>query len=43
MLRSEDIMATLSMFQKEHLDVRTVTMGLNLMDCASPDIDHLCR
>ena len=43
MLRSEDNMMTLSMFQKEHLDVRTVTMGLNLMDCASPDADQLCR
>ena len=43
MLRSEDIMSTIRMFQKEHLDVRTVTMGLNLLDCAGPDIDQLCR
>ena len=43
MLRSDDIMATIRMFQKEHLDVRTVTMGLSLLDCATPDIDLLCR
>jgi uncharacterized protein (UPF0210 family) len=43
MLRSDDIMATIRMFQKEHLDVRAVTMGINLLDCASPDIEQLCR
>jgi len=43
MLRSEDIIATLRMFQQENLDVRTVTLGINLMDCSTPDIDHLCR
>jgi len=43
MLRTEDIMATLRMFQEEHLDVRTVTLGVNLLDCADPDIGRLCR
>ena len=43
MLRSEDIIATLRMFQQENLDVRTVTLGINLMDCSTPDIDQLCR
>ena len=36
-------MTTLRMFQEENLDVRTVTMGVNLLDCADPDIDRLCR
>ena len=43
MLRTEDIMGTLRMFQEEHLDVRTVTLGINLLDCADPDVDRLCR
>jgi uncharacterized protein len=42
MLRTEDIMATLRMFQEEHLDVRTVTMGINLLDCTDPDVSRLC-
>jgi len=42
MLRSEDIIATLRMFQQENLDVRTVTLGIDLMDCSTPDIDQLC-
>jgi uncharacterized protein (UPF0210 family) len=33
MLRSDQILATVEMIQKEHLDVRTVTMGINLLDC----------
>ncbi|MFO8006750.1 MAG: PFL family protein [Candidatus Brocadiia bacterium] len=43
MLRTEDIMSTLRMFQEENLDVRTVTLGLNLLDCADPDVERLCR
>lgn len=43
MLRTEDIISTIRMFQQENLDVRTVTLGINLMDCSSPDVDHLCR
>jgi len=31
------------MLHAEHLDVRTVTLGLNLDDCAAPNLDHLCR
>ncbi|MBM3214223.1 PFL family protein [Candidatus Poribacteria bacterium] len=43
MLRTEDILMTLRMFRDENLDVRTVTMGINLMDCAGPNIDVVCR
>lgn len=43
MLRSEEILTTVRMFRQEHLDVRAVTLGINLLDCSSPDIDQLCR
>lgn len=43
MLRTEDILTTLRMFHDENLDVRTVTMGISLMDCAGPNIDFVCR
>ncbi|MCZ6665201.1 MAG: PFL family protein [Gammaproteobacteria bacterium] len=36
MIRSDDIFETIRMFQDEKLDVRTVTLGLNLDDCSSP-------
>ena len=43
MLRSDDIMNTIRMFQQENLDVRTVTLGVNLLDCSSPDVEQLCK
>lgn len=43
MLRTEDILMTLRMFQDENCDVRTVTLGINLLDCAGPNIDLVCR
>ena len=43
MLSAQDILLTLRMFQEENLDVRTVTMGVNLLDCSAPSVDVLCR
>lgn len=43
MLRTEDILMTLRMFQDENCDVRTVTMGIQLYDCADPDIEACCQ
>jgi len=34
---TEEIMRTVEMIQKENLDVRTVTLGINLLDCADQD------
>ncbi|MDD4870613.1 MAG: PFL family protein [Kiritimatiellae bacterium] len=34
MLRKSDILSTIRMLQEENLDVRTVTMGINLVECA---------
>ena len=30
------------MIENEHLDVRTITMGISLLDCIHPDIDVAC-
>lgn len=38
----EDILSTIRMFQEEHLDVRTVTLGVNITECVSADIALFC-
>ncbi|MGN0800404.1 MAG: PFL family protein [Christensenellales bacterium] len=42
MINSKDILETLKMIEDEHLDVRTITMGISLLDCIDPDIDAAC-
>jgi uncharacterized protein len=42
MLRSDQIMATVEMVHKENLDVRTVTMGINLLDCRTGSVKKTC-
>ena len=37
MLSHRDIMSTIDMIDHQHLDIRTVTLGLSLLDCADPD------
>ncbi|MBR5734223.1 MAG: PFL family protein [Desulfovibrionaceae bacterium] len=39
MLTEHEVLSTLNMLRNEHLDVRTVTLGINLFDCASHDFD----
>ena len=36
---SNEIMETIQMVRMEHLDIRTVTMGISLRDCCHPDLD----
>ena len=43
MLRTDEILSTIHMLHAEHLDVRSVTLGLNLDDCAASNIEHLCK
>jgi len=43
MLTSHEILSTLEMLQSEHLDLRTVTLGINLLDCASDNPATLRR
>ena len=43
MLDTNDILETIRMISDENLDVRTVTMGISLLDCADPDPDKACE
>ena len=36
-------METITMIQEENLDIRTITMGISLLDCADSDIDRSCE
>ncbi len=42
MFEAFEILETQRMFSEEHLDVRTVTMGISLLDCASEDAGRTC-
>ena len=42
MLNARDILETITMIQEENLDVRTITMGISLLDCCDSDIDRVC-
>ncbi len=42
MLNIHDIMETITMIQEENLDIRTITMGMSLLDCADSDIKSSC-
>jgi len=39
MLTDREVLSTLNMLRNEHLDVRTVTLGVSLFDCASDNFD----
>ena len=51
MLNHSDIMSTIDMIDHQHLDIRTITMGVSLLDCADPTpkacaqkiYDKICR
>ena len=50
-LNHNDILQTLDMIDHQHLDIRTITMGISLLDCADPNpyncaekiYDKICR
>ena len=43
MLNVYDILETIRMIQDECLDIRTITMGISLLDCIDSDIDIACE
>ena len=42
MINSHDILETINMIDNENLDVRTITMGISLLDCIDDNIDKAC-
>ncbi len=42
MLNLKDIMETINMIESENLDIRTITMGISLLDCADSDAKRAC-
>lgn len=43
MITLHDILETNRMITENKLDVRTITMGISLRDCAHPNIKHFCQ
>ena len=43
LINSSEILQTIEMIDQQHLDVRTVTMGISLLDCADSSMDRCCR
>ena len=43
MINSREIMETIKMIKEQNLDVRTITMGISLLDCMDTDINKSCE
>ena len=43
MINISEVIETNKMIEQENFDVRTITMGINLLDCASTNLDELCQ
>ena len=43
MITDFEILETMKMFNEQHLDIRTITMGISLMDCAASSVDECCN
>ncbi len=42
-VNTHDILETIRMIDDENLDVRTITMGISLLDCIDPDAEKACQ
>lgn len=42
MINQKDILSTIQMIEQQHLDIRTVTMGISLLSCCDEDINKTC-
>ena len=43
MINTGEILQTIEMIDQQHLDIRTITMGISIRDCVHPDLDTCCR
>ena len=42
MININEVIETNKMIEKENLDVRTITLGISLLDCIDSDLNQLC-
>ena len=43
MISRNEILQTIEMIDQQHLDIRTITMGVSILDCADTDIHRSCN
>lgn len=43
MINLFEVQETNKMIEEHNLDVRTITMGISLLDCCGPDVDDVCK
>ena len=43
MLNQKEILSTIEMIDQQHLDIRTITMGISLLSCCDPDPKRACE
>lgn len=43
MININEVFETNKMIEQENLDVRTITMGINLLDCADASVENTCN
>ena len=43
MINQKDILSTINMIEQQHLDIRTVTMGISLLSCCNEDAKTACE
>ena len=43
LLNTDEILQTIRMIDQQHLDVRTITLGISLLDCAGEDLNRCCE
>ena len=41
MITDFEILETMKMFNEQHLDIRTITMGISLLDCVDSDLNKV--
>ncbi|EOS61704.1 hypothetical protein C815_00484 [Firmicutes bacterium M10-2] len=42
-MQTNEILETIKMIDEEYLDIRTITIGISLLDCIDPDIQVACQ
>ena len=43
MIETSEILQTMRMIQEENFDIRTITLGINLLDCSDQDAEKCAQ